>query len=87
MAVDEVEALTGYDFYPDLEDDLESRLAASADFGVWPQVESASVSSKASFDSWKTTGVIEAGAIVVNIRLSGKKYRTAKSCYKKIQSK
>ena len=36
MAVDEVEALTGYDFYPDLEDNLESRLAATADFGVWP---------------------------------------------------
>jgi hypothetical protein len=26
--------LTGYDFYPDLEDNLENRLEATADFGV-----------------------------------------------------
>ena len=83
MAVDEVEALTGYDFYPDLEDNLENRLEATADFGVWPQVESVSASRKANYDAWTTKDVIEAGSIVVYITPSGKKYHTATCRYVK----
>ena len=32
---DQAEALTGYDFFPALEDELEARLEASADLRAW----------------------------------------------------
>ena len=83
MAVDEVEALTGYDFYPDLEDNLENRLEATADFGVWPQGESASGSSKANQEARATKDEIAPSAIVVYVTPSGKKYHTATCRYVK----
>lgn len=35
MSVDEIERLTGIDFFPELEDDLENRLEASSSFKDW----------------------------------------------------
>ena len=35
VTVDQAEALTGYDFFPALEDELEARLEASADLRAW----------------------------------------------------
>lgn len=35
-SIDEVERLTGYDFFAPLEDDLENRIEATADLSQWP---------------------------------------------------
>jgi endonuclease G len=35
VSVDEVEKLTGIDFFPELEDDLENKLEASSSYKNW----------------------------------------------------
>ena len=81
MAVDDVEELTGHDFYPELEDALENQLEATADFGAWPQGKPESRRGEVPHDRRSIQTEMEAAATVVYVTPSGKKYHTATCRY------
>jgi endonuclease G len=83
MAVDDVEELTGHDFYPELEDALENQLEATADFRAWPAGEPASRRGKVPPERRSIRAEMEAAATVVYVTPSGKKYHTATCRYVK----
>ena len=83
MAVDDVEVLTGHDFYPELDDALENQLEATADFGDWPEGEVASRRGKVQHDGRSIQLEMEAAATVVYVTPSGKKYHSSTCRYVK----